>query len=180
MSSQLCPVLEHQLLEAALMKTLQMSVAFWNLFSFPFYGTQRGLGAVVLSSRHYFLAFFYFFLPILPAHWGKAALLCALSSSGLCTTPAVVLYFHQSELRAAPLAAVQVGCITGTASAPCPAAGKRDPECSGSHCEHPLVCSVCRIPMAVPLYEWKMCFKRFIPKKSNVLFCFYMYMYIYI
>lgn len=62
-SSQLCPVLEHQLLKAALMKTLQMSVAFWNLFSFPFCGTQRGLGDVVLSSRHYFLAFFILFFP---------------------------------------------------------------------------------------------------------------------
>ena len=72
------------------MKTLQMSVALWNsffFFFFPFCGTQHGLGAVVLSSRHYFLAFFYFF----PTNSG-----CTLGKGCIALRPQQLRSMHRS------------------------------------------------------------------------------------
>ena len=77
------------------MKTLQMSVALWNSFFFFFFhfvAPSMDWELLFCLPGIIFLHFFIFFQPILAALWGKAALLCALSSSGPCTAPAVVLY----------------------------------------------------------------------------------------
>jgi len=167
------------------MKTLQMSVALWNSFFFFFHFVAPSMDWELLFCLpgiiflHFFIFSNQFWL-----HPGER-LHCFAPSAAPVHAP-LLLWFCiplWSELRAAPIAAVQVGCSTGTASAPCPAAGKRVPERSGSHCEHPLLCSICRMLMAAPLYGRRLCFKRsgfkrFTPKISNDFFFICIYIYI--
>lgn len=166
------------------MKTLQMSVALWNSFFFFFFSIlwhPAWIGSCCFVFQALFSCIFLFFSNQFWLHSGER-LHCFAPSAAPVHAP-LLLWFCiplWSELRAAPIAAVQVGCSTGTASAPCPAAGKRVPERSGSHCEHPLLCSICRMLMAAPLYGRRLCFKRsgfkrFTPKISNDFFfiCIY-------